>query len=249
MKIAALVLSVLGYGVVLSSDQGEYDHQACRATNVIPREYSPYAPQDTMPDECRNPLVEQYIEDWEAGLVDFNTIRPDDTIPADQQYCKTLDQDGNYIEAKDCKLENAVAGYLWKELSDAPVVIGITNGKVSDHDPHFHCQPECYYAVSGRARTLAQGEYQWMETGQYFYIPGNTLHNTPITEQEGFGVLYWFPNSACFKGFKYYWRKDVKNHPQALRVFDRVNVLRSIGMGLGSYGANEHIFKELRTKD
>jgi len=197
-----------------------------------------------MPEECKNEKVEAYIKEWEAGAIDFETIASDETISADRQGCKTFDKDGNIVTAEQCNLDNAPVGYIWKELSDWPTTIGITNGKPSDHSPHFHGQPECYYAVSGRARTLADGEYKWMETGQYFYIPGNTIHNTPIEDPAGFGVLYWYPKNGHFDGFKYYWRDDVKYLRPAEAAFDEVDQMRKAALGLGPYGSNEAYFEE-----
>jgi len=123
---------------------------------------------------------------------------------------------GNVLILENGNLELSPVGYIWKELSDSPIVIGITKGMKSDHEPHFHKEDECYYVVSGRARTFCQEKFNWMEKGQYFYIPGNTIHNTPITEEEGLSVLYWYPNNAHFDTFKYYWRKDVQESPEAL---------------------------------
>lgn len=227
----------------------EHDHfiraqQPYQQTTPIPFVTSPFAPQDTMPEQCYNPTIAAYIKDWESGKVDFHTIAPDDTIPEENRGCLTIDDDGNISEAAQCSLDNAPVGYLWKELTDWPVTIGITNGKPSDHAPHFHGQPECYYAVSGRARTLAQGEYQWMETGQYFYIPGNTIHNTPIEDPTGFGVFYWYPKNGHFNGFKYYWRKDVEYLRPAEDAFDEVNLMRKASMNLGPYGTNVDYFEE-----
>ncbi|MBY5981921.1 cupin domain-containing protein [Ferrimonas balearica] len=246
MKPVALILTALLAGNAYAG-HGEHafkmEQRPYQQPTAIPYDYSPYSPQTTMPEQCRDPLVEQYIADWEAGKIDFNTITANDSIAKDQRFCKGLDNDGNILEVKGCDLNNAPVGYLWKELADYPLTIGITNGGKSDHEPHFHGQPECYYAVSGRARTLADGEYKWMEKGMYFYIPGNTIHNTPITEEEGFGVLYWYPKNAHFDGFKYYWRKDVKNLRVAEEAFDRVDIMRKAAMGLGPYGTNEARFK------
>ncbi|WP_211783555.1 cupin domain-containing protein [Falsirhodobacter algicola] len=234
---------------VAEQQMAEHGHfitaqQPYQQATQIPYVTSPFAPSKTMPEACANATVEAYISKWESGEIDFDSIAPDDSIPESRRGCLTFDADGNITEAAQCSLENAPVGYLWKELSDWPVTIGITNGKPSDHNPHFHGQPECYYAVSGRARTLAQGQYQWMETGDYFYIPGNTLHNTPIEDPTGFGVLYWYPDNGHFDGFKYYWRKDVEYLRPAEEAFDEVDIMRKAAMGLGSYGTNEEYFEQ-----
>ncbi|WP_298440574.1 cupin domain-containing protein [uncultured Ferrimonas sp.] len=222
------------------------EQQPYQQATHVPFVSTPYAPAKTMPEQCRDPKVEAYIAAWERGEIDFNSIEADATIAQDKRGCTTIDDDGNYITMAKCSLDNAPVGYMWKELSDWPVTIGITNGKPSDHNPHFHGQPECYYAVSGRARTLAQGQYQWMETGDYFYIPGNTIHNTPIEDPSGFGVLYWYPKNGHFDGFKYYWRNDVKYLRPAEAAFDEVDLMRKAAMGLNEYGDNESYFDAKR---
>ncbi|MDO6461602.1 cupin domain-containing protein [Granulosicoccaceae sp. 1_MG-2023] len=218
--------------------------QPYQQATPVPFVSSPFAPSDSMPQECQNDKVEAYIAAWESGEIDFQSIQPDETIPPDRRECLTFDDAGQIGNAEQCKLDNAPVGYLWKELSDWPVTIGITNGKPSDHNPHFHGQPECYYAVSGRARTLAQGTYQWMETGQYFYIPGNSIHNTPIEDPAGFGVLYWYPKNGHFDGFKYYWRNDIQYLRPAEAAFNEVDEMRKTSLGLGPYGENTAYFEE-----
>ncbi|RTR37202.1 cupin domain-containing protein [Shewanella canadensis] len=210
----------------------------------VPYDSTPYSPEDTMPAQCSDPMVEAYIADWEAGKIDFNSIKSNDSIAVDQRFCKTMDDEGNIMEAKNCDLKNAPVGYLWKELSDSPMVMGITNGGKSDHAPHFHGQPECYYVVNGEGKTLADNKFQTLGTGQYFYIPGATIHNTPIMSDKGLGVMYWYPKNAHFDGFKYYWRKDVKNLRVAEEAFDRVDEIRKRDLNLGPYGTNEAFFKK-----
>ncbi|MGO3346324.1 MAG: hypothetical protein ACTIM4_13790 [Marinomonas sp.] len=210
----------------------------------VPYDSSPYSPQDTMPEQCNNPLVKAYIDDWKNKKVNFNTIKANASIAPDQRFCKTMDDEGNIMEAKNCSLEHAPVGYLWKELSDSPIVIGITNGSKSDHAPHFHGQPECYYVVSGGSKTLADNKFKTLTLGQYFYIPGAAIHNTPILTNKGLGVIYWYPKNAHFDGFKYYWRKDVKNLHVAEEAFDRVDAIRKRDLNLGPYGTNEDFFKK-----
>lgn len=208
----------------------------------IPLDSSPFKPSKVIPNQCRDPKAESYIAQWEAGLIDFKSIAADDTIPVDQRFCKSMDDDGNVMEAEGCKLTNAPVGYLWKELSDSPTVIGITNGSPSDHNPHYHSQAECYYVVHGKAKTLANNQFEWLKKGEYFYIPGNAIHNTPIIEDEGFGVLYWYPGHAYWSSFKYYWRFDVKNLVVAEQAFDRVDHIRQRDLGLGPYDTNQSRF-------
>ncbi|MCD8550740.1 MAG: hypothetical protein LRY74_11245 [Shewanella xiamenensis] len=54
----------------------------------VPYDSTPYVPQNTMPEQCSNPEIEAYIADWEAGKIDFNTIKPNDSIAADQRFVK-----------------------------------------------------------------------------------------------------------------------------------------------------------------
>ncbi|MGL4668088.1 MAG: cupin domain-containing protein [Saezia sp.] len=241
-----LIISLISiFGSVATAQTPSFDmaQRPYQQPTPVPFDSSPYTPQNTLPEECRNPQVEAYISDWEAGKVNFTTIQANDSIAKDQRFCKTLDDEGNISEAQNCDRKNSPVGYIWKELSDSPVVIGITDGGKSDHEPHFHGQPECYYVVNGQGMTLADNQYVPLTKGQYFYIPGNAIHNTPIMGEEGLGVIYWYPQNAHFDGFKYYWRRDVKNLRVAEEAFDRVDQLRMRDLKLGPYGTNAAVFK------
>ncbi len=205
---------------------------------ILPQESSPSLPVKSIPEECRNGTVEAYIKKWETNKINFNNIQSDDTILLDQRYCKTLNKSFNIVEAKNCELKNAPVGYLWKELSDFPTVIGITNGARSDHEPHFHNEAECYYVVIGETVTLANGSFHQIKKGDYFFIPGNTIHNTPIFSKKGFGVIYWYPGKSHFSRFKYYWRKDVKQIKEAEEIFDRVDAIRKKVLKLSPYNSS-----------
>eukprot|EP00121_Abeoforma_whisleri_P005142 Awhi_evm1s4652 len=108
----------------------------------------------------------------------------------------------------------------------------------SDHEPHFHAEPECYYVVNGQSKTLTTQGFQVLSTGQYFYIPGWTIHNTPILNDDGLGVLYWYPGQSNFSSFKYYWVKDVQDNNQAISAFEGVDDARRRDLNLGPYGTN-----------
>ena len=240
MKKLLLLTAVLLSQTALA-ETPDHEQFAYQEPLYVPRWSNPNLPSDTMPEACRNPEVERYIADWEAGKIDFKTIRANDSIAADQRFCKSLDDKGNVLEVKSCKYQDSPVGYLWKDLSDSPVVIGITDGGMSDHEPHYHAQPECYYVVNGESKTLADGRFVDLRKGQYFYIPGNTIHNTPIYEK-GLGVLYWYPKNARFAGFNYHWRRDVKYLTPAEEAFERVDEVRKRDLNIGPYGTNEKVF-------
>lgn len=240
-KRSLVALFVAAVSCAASAQEYAHEQFAYQEPLYVPRWSTPYLPQDTMPEACRNPEVEAYIRDWEAGRIDFRTIRANDSIPKDQQFCKSLDDKGNILEVKSCRHEDSPVGYIWKDLADAPVVIGITDGGMSDHEPHYHSQPECYYAVKGEGMTLADGRFVPLKKGQYFYIPGNTIHNTPIYEK-GLGVLYWYPKNAHFNGFQYHWRRDVKYLTPAEEAFDKVDEVRRRDLNIGPYGTNQTVF-------
>ena len=241
MKKLTLMLVLAGCTSLVIAEEYPHEQFAYQAPVAVPFDSTPYLPQDTMPLACKNDKVAQYIKDWEAGKIDFNTIKADSSIPEDQQYCKGLDDQGNIHKVVNCDVKNAPVGYFWKELSDYPEVIGITDGAKTDHEPHYHAQPECYYIVKGKTKFLADNRFVDIKKGQYVYIPGNTIHNIPF--YEGTGVLYWYPKNAHFNGFKYYWRKDVKNLRVAEEAFDRVDAIRKRDLGLGPYGTNADKFK------
>ena len=70
-----------------------------------------------------------------------------------------MDENGNIFEIKYEDLINSPVKYIWKQLADSPIVIGITKGLKSDHAPHFHKEAECYYVVTGRAKTLSKNNF------------------------------------------------------------------------------------------
>ncbi len=113
-----------------------------------------------MPDQCRDSLVEQYIAAWETGLQSFADIEPDQSKTGSERFCKTMDDEGNIFNLPHCDVngESVTVGYIWKELFDgnsSKARIGVTIGKTSDHNPHFHDAPECYYVTVGKSKTLA----------------------------------------------------------------------------------------------
>jgi mannose-6-phosphate isomerase-like protein (cupin superfamily) len=214
----------------------------------VPLMCSPHRPQRTMPKEAHHPLVERYIHDLEHGVVDFLTIPSNGSVPAEDEGIKTFNAEGDIVDHEGDDPKASHVGYIWRQLSDSPIVVGITKGIRSDHDPHFHPQAEAYYVISGRAKTLCDHDFVWMEPKDYFYIPGNTIHNTPITEEEGLSVLYWYPQDAHFNTFKYKWRKDVKCCPDSDLQFARVDDIRFRSLGLNPYGLNSHLFCRMKNE-
>jgi hypothetical protein len=184
--------------------------------------YPPTIPSYEIPTECLNDSVLKYIKELEHNHTNFFDIKPDSTI--NSTYCKTIDSNKNIIDV-DCQtdLNNVSLGYIWKELSDYPSVIGITKGRKSDHEPHFHNQAECYYAYDGDTLTLSNGTFNPINQTQYLFIPSNVIHNTPILNDK-FGVLYWFPFDSNFSSFMYYYDYNVDDETK--KVFDIVDQIR-----------------------
>lgn len=188
-----------------------------------PNVSSPFIPQYTIPENCKHPLVESYIRDLQGGLCDFDTIHYHESIPLDQRYVKTMDLQGNVIPLKDKDISKSPVKYCWKLLADAPIVIGITKGLESDHEPHFHREDECYFVVDGSGMTLCNSTFMKLSKNQYFFIPGNTIHNTPIL-RDGLSILFWYPNDKYFENFKYFWKH---NSPEYLEQFETVDKIRA----------------------
>lgn len=227
-------------GFVQAAEEYSHEQLPYEAPVVVPFDSTRFEISDRIPAACRNEKVEALIRDLEAGKITFQTIAADETIPQDSRYCKTLDDNGQIHECKDCDVKNSPVGYFWKEISDWPVTIGITDGVPGDHEPHFHPQSECYYIVKGQTKFLVNNHYEDLKKGQYAYIPGNTIHNIPSFH--GVTNLYWYPKDGHFAGFHYYWRKDVKNLRAAREAFDRVDEYRKRDLGLGKYGTNADKF-------
>ena len=129
---------------------------------------------------------------------------------------KTFDESGNVVDFVDGMLNKS---YIWKQLTDYPIILGITKGVKSDHVPHYHSQSECYYVISGSAKTLCNNQYVDLVKGQYFFIPGNCVHNTPITSEEGLSIFYWFPQPETASQIKYCYKEPRE-------IFDQVEKIR-----------------------
>lgn len=202
-----------------------------------PLHSSNYAPQFTIPEQCKDPLAEKYIAGLKSGKYTLANIPSDDTIAKDKRHWLTFDESGkNVIECKDGDIKNSASNYCWKELSDKPSVMGIVSMGKTDHAPHFHPQGECYYIASGKTETLAQEQMMPIENGQYFYIDDYAIHNIPNLNDEMLTIFYWYPGDAVWNTFKYYWRDDVKHQMGAEAAFDKVDEIRKAAWGFGPYG-------------
>jgi oxalate decarboxylase/phosphoglucose isomerase-like protein (cupin superfamily) len=182
---------------------------------------SSYYPSKNIPLEAYNTLIIDYIKGFTSGKLTFENVEADNTVKGLDRKIQTFYKNQIiYLESSDLSDYD----YIWKQLSDYPFVIGITKGQKSDHKPHYHAEAECYYVISGKALTLCDSKYVELQKGDYFYIPGNTIHNTPITSEEGFSVLYWYPNNHTFNSFKYYWKDNVedKNVKNAFKSVDTI---------------------------
>jgi mannose-6-phosphate isomerase-like protein (cupin superfamily) len=205
---------------------------------TMPELSSYHLPQKTMPLLCSHPLVEKYIHGIENGAITFENIESDESVI--DKVPKTMDAHGNIIESNGNPYDSPI-GYVWKQLCDSPIVIGVTKGIHSDHDPHYHPEPECYYVISGKAKTLCNDQYIELQKGDYFYIPGNTIHNTPILPcadsmdgETPFSVLYWFPVNHTFSSFQYRWKRNTTD-PEILLRFQKIDEIRKRDLQLDPY--------------
>lgn len=174
----------------------------------------PDEPSYSMPIECDNDIINKYINDFKTNELKFDNIT---------NKCKTLDEFYKVIELDDCSPIDSHVGFVWKEILDEPIIIGITRGVKSDHEPHYHLQPECYYVTEGETVTLANNSFMTFKRDQYLYIPSNTIHNTPIMN-ETFGVLYWFPNDKHFENVEYHFASQATC--EDIEQFNKVNEIR-----------------------
>ncbi|MGS0724900.1 cupin domain-containing protein [Shewanella sp. 0m-11] len=213
---------------------------ASTAPIPVPLHSSTQVPQNTIPEQCRDPLAEEYIAGLQSGKYTLANIPSDDTIAKNKRHWLTFDESGkNVVECKNGDISNSPENYCWKELSDAPSVIGVVAMGKTDHAPHFHQEAECYYIASGHTETLADGQMATIGKGDYLFIDSNAIHNIPNLNDENLTIFYWYPGDAKWDTFKYYWRDDVKNHLPAEAAFDRVDQVRKAAWGFGKYGTNK----------
>ena len=225
--VCALIIAIFTYSSGFSVEK--------KSAIPDPDTSSPRTPVKQIPKECRNGVVEAYITALKSGETNFKKIQPLAGTGAAAD-CLTMNKKGQVISQKECDPGKSQVGYVWKELADSPTVIGITDGMMSDHEPHYHSQDECYYVVSGEGKTLAQDRFVTLSQGHYFFIPGNSIHNTPITSKDGLSVMYWYPGSAVFSTFRYYYRHNTRSSSEAIKDFNAVDRIRKSELSLNPYG-------------
>lgn len=70
-KRSLVALFVAAVSCAASAQEYAHEQFAYQEPLYVPRWSTPYLPQDTMPEACRNPDVEAYIRDWEAVASTF----------------------------------------------------------------------------------------------------------------------------------------------------------------------------------
>ena len=176
--------------------------------------------QRTFPVNSYHPIVSDYISKFKSGELTFEII-------AEQfsDKIETFDENNNIICYPSSDPSFSFVKYIWIQLSDEPIVIGITNGVKSDHKPHYHSEVECYYVIKGNTKTLYEGKYIDLCEGDFFKIESNVIHNTPLLNNENFVLLYWFPNNSRFSTFNYYWIDNVTDE-EKIEEFKNIDRLR-----------------------
>lgn len=176
--------------------------------------------QRTFPPNSYHPLVAEYVSKFRSNELTFKKIA---SLFPDK--IQTFDENNNIISYPSADPSFSHVKYIWIQLHDEPIVIGITNGVKSDHKPHYYKQAECYYVIKGNTKTLYNGDYINLCEGDFFYIPSNVIHNTPLINDENFVLLYWFPNDAHFDTFEYYWIDNETNEDK-IKKFKQIIKLK-----------------------
>lgn len=176
--------------------------------------------QRTFPPNSYHPIVADYISKFKSGELTFEII-------AEQfsDKIETFDENNNIISYPSSDPSFSFVKYIWIQLNDEPIVIGITNGVKSDHKPHYHAEVECYYVIKGKTKTLYEEKYIDLCEGDFFKIESNVIHNTPLLNNENFILLYWFPNNSRFSTFNYYWIDNATDEDK-IEEFKNINKLR-----------------------
>lgn len=184
---------------------------------------SPHSsPGPLMPQGCREPLAEQYIELLKQKKWDSDSI-PAQAHVQDARWI-TWDKDQNLIPCPKGGVAKSPVKFCWRALSDAPHVMGIVRLAKVNAKPHFHSQEECFYTVSGKGETWAQKRMAPLKKGHYLHISPSTIHYTKNLQKTELVLLYWFPKDARFETFKYFFRDNVDATKK--KVFDQVPYYR-----------------------
>jgi quercetin dioxygenase-like cupin family protein len=88
----------------------------------------------------------------------------------------------------------------WRTLvsADRTPTSGVTLGVCevapgAELHPHHHQPAEAYYATSGEAEVLVDGEWRSMRAGDFAYHPGDAVHGIRNRGTTTFVLVYVFP--------------------------------------------------------
>ena len=99
----------------------------------VPAVWSSHLPLD-VPPKC---LPRTYGA-LESGRSTLDTLAAHESTTPDDRGIMSMDADGNGITLSHSDASQSHVGYVWRSLCDVRLVCGITQGVVSDHNPHFH---------------------------------------------------------------------------------------------------------------
>ena len=164
-------------------------------------------PTYDIPEHCNIPIAKKNIEIIKNKGVEY--LKADSTVP---------DHEKNWLKWQD--------GLTYRMLSLDPVSVGIMI--IDEHmelDPHYHDFFECYYIISGKARTWIDGEYVDMTAGHHYEIPANGIHHTFNYGPEPCMVMFYFPYQANYhdKVVDYYYYIHNSTDEEALPQLEKIH--------------------------
>jgi mannose-6-phosphate isomerase-like protein (cupin superfamily) len=170
-----------------------------------PIQFNLQPPSYEIPNGCNTPIVREAIHIVETKGAEY--LKADSTIAKPGWMTYT-------------------PGVKFNGMSDDPIIWGIfTIDEYSELAAHYHDFYECYYIVSGKARTWINGAYVDMKPKHWYEIPANGIHQTMNYGPEPFFLFYWFPNHAKFLDYvaKLYYFEHNTTDEEALPLFKEIH--------------------------
>ncbi len=165
------------------------------------------------------------IDAYEKGDMTIQDFPCDDSVPGIWQ---TWGKNGEFVPLPGGEVTRS-GQYGFKFLSDRPDdrPYGIsTRFGPYDNIPHFHREPEWFYALEGETLLNINGELRPFKKGDIVLFEAGTVHDMVLVKPGKFTHLWGYPFDSDSSSFVYYNRENTREIPEVQAVFDEVDRMR-----------------------